>query len=258
MSSPQRIGTTSAKPVLGYWSVRGLAAQLRYMLKYAEVDFEDDLYPQVFDENATGYNRWNGDAWWTVYDKKGLEMPNLPYFIDGDVKLSMSSAIARYICAKWKPELLGRTPAEQGYAAMVEMALVDANSEFDSIAFSVEGTSEKMREASKEHLAPVHKFLGEKPFLCGDAVTFVDFILFEMIDKCQAGYIWDGKFFAEFPAFEAYFARIEALPNVMGKEERASYGTFSGWRAKLGGAGEDMFERYKQIGKYAPAAAEER
>lgn len=46
---------------------------------------------------------------------EGMPFPNLPYFLDGDVKLAQASAIQRYICHKWKPELLGRTPAEAGW-----------------------------------------------------------------------------------------------------------------------------------------------
>jgi hypothetical protein len=33
------------KPILGYWEIRGLAAQIRYMFAYCEVDFEDLMYP---------------------------------------------------------------------------------------------------------------------------------------------------------------------------------------------------------------------
>ena len=37
----------------------------------------------------------------------GLDFPNLPYFKDGDLSLTESIAIHRYIADKWKPELLG-------------------------------------------------------------------------------------------------------------------------------------------------------
>ena len=36
-----------------------------------------------------------------------MGLPNLPYFIDGEVKVSETMAIMRYICGKYKPELLG-------------------------------------------------------------------------------------------------------------------------------------------------------
>ena len=45
-----------------------------------------------------------------------LDFPNLPYFIDGDVKLSQSNAILRYIARKH--DMLGKTDKEK---AMVDM-----------------------------------------------------------------------------------------------------------------------------------------
>ena len=32
------------KPILGYWNIRGLAAQIRYMFAYCKVDFDDVMY----------------------------------------------------------------------------------------------------------------------------------------------------------------------------------------------------------------------
>jgi glutathione S-transferase len=44
-----------------------------------------------------------------------LEFPNLPYLIDGDFKLTESSAIAKYIIHRsGKNELLGRNSQDQG------------------------------------------------------------------------------------------------------------------------------------------------
>ena len=40
----------------------------------------------------------------------GLDFPNLPYFIDGDVRITETVAIHKYIAGKWGPELLGDTP----------------------------------------------------------------------------------------------------------------------------------------------------
>jgi len=173
------------KPVLGYWSVRGLGAQIRYILKHCQVDFEEELFPQTFDENAEGYDRWNRDEWMKRKFELGLDFPNLPFFIDGDVKLVQASAIQRYICHKWKPELLGRTPTEVGYAAMLEGQLSDLNGALDKIAFFPDGTREALKECTQTRLEPIYKFLGEKPFLVGEHVTFVDFVLFEMLVRCR-------------------------------------------------------------------------
>ena len=97
--------------------MRGLGAQIRYLLKYCQVDFAEELFPQTFDDSAEGYDRWNRDEYLARKAElvaAGMPFPNLPYFLDGEVKLAQASAIQRYICHKWKPELLGKTPEEAG------------------------------------------------------------------------------------------------------------------------------------------------
>ena len=71
-----------------------------------------------------------------------------------------------------------------------------------------------VKECCKEHLEPIHAFLGKKDlgtgeskkFLAGQNITFVDFVLFEFIDKCNDRHMWDGTFFQTFPLFEALLA----------------------------------------------------
>jgi len=50
-----------------------------------------------------------------------MTLPNLPYLIDEDgaVKLTESMAIMKYICAKWRPELLIRDPIMFANAEMI-------------------------------------------------------------------------------------------------------------------------------------------
>jgi glutathione S-transferase len=93
------------KPTLGYWKIRGLAQQIRYLLSYVKVEWNEvnyEAYP-----NADG--TWDRTEWTNVKSTVGDKMafPNLPYFFDGDLKLSETNAIMRHICRKHKPELLG-------------------------------------------------------------------------------------------------------------------------------------------------------
>ena len=81
---------------LGYWGIRGLAQVPRFLLHYSGVEFENSTYTQ-------------GERWFKD-DKQnlGLHFPNLPYLVDDGYNISESGAIQRYICSKWKPELLGK------------------------------------------------------------------------------------------------------------------------------------------------------
>ena len=92
-----------SRPVVGYWKIRGLASTIRYLMHYAEVDFEDVMY------EFSPAPEWSRDSWLSVKPTLGFDFPNLPYFIDGDFKLTESAAIFKYICHKWAKELLGTT-----------------------------------------------------------------------------------------------------------------------------------------------------
>ena len=66
---------------LGYWGIRGAAQVSRLLLAYTGAKWENVAYNDP--------NKWFGD------DKVnlGLDFPNLPYLIDGDIKISESTAI---------------------------------------------------------------------------------------------------------------------------------------------------------------------
>lgn len=81
---------------LGYYNLRGLAQPIRFLLAYLGLKYTDKQY--ITREE------------WFENDKKhlGLEFPNLPYYIDENIKLTESSAIAIYLIKKNKRnELLG-------------------------------------------------------------------------------------------------------------------------------------------------------
>lgn len=82
----------STRPVLGYWKIRGLAAQIRYMFYFLNVDFEDKLY-EVHGETPD----WDRSEWLDEKFSLGLEFPNLPYLIDGETKITETVAIMQYI-----------------------------------------------------------------------------------------------------------------------------------------------------------------
>lgn len=70
---------------LGYWGTRGRAQVARLLLAYTGAQWEDVVY--------------SDPAQWFGNDKLnlGFDFPNLPYLIDGDLKISEAIAIERYI-----------------------------------------------------------------------------------------------------------------------------------------------------------------
>ncbi len=69
-------------PILGYWKIRGLAHQIRFQLEYLGVPYDEKLYEQG---DAPGFEI---DSWLSEKHTLGMEFPNLPYFIDGDLKIT--------------------------------------------------------------------------------------------------------------------------------------------------------------------------
>ena len=74
------------------------------MLHYLNVEYNEKLY--VLGDAPD----FNPQEWATVKFTLGMEFPNLPYYVDGDYKLSETVAIMKYIAAKHDDKLRGRTP----------------------------------------------------------------------------------------------------------------------------------------------------
>ena len=117
-------------------------------------------------------------------DKKwkiGLAFPNLPYLISGHFSLTETSAIMKYLCERHKPELLGETPEERGLSMMVENVLMEVQKAFspcyttDDKEAVIKGVTEKFK--------PVVEYLGDKHFIIGNKISWVDFYLFEFTCK---------------------------------------------------------------------------
>ena len=85
------------KPTVGYWGIRGLGAYVRMTLEAAGVSYNNKLY-------TTGED-------WFGQDKPNspVLLPNLPYYIDGDIAVSESDSCVRVAARLHKPELLGKT-----------------------------------------------------------------------------------------------------------------------------------------------------
>jgi glutathione S-transferase len=105
--------TTTNLPVLGYWPVRGRAAAIRYLFGYLGLEFKEEIYEQG---PAPDFSK---ASWFDQKFNLGLDFPNLPYLIDGNVKLTESKAILKYIARKWDKKLLGRNEVEFGIAEML-------------------------------------------------------------------------------------------------------------------------------------------
>ena len=140
----------------------------------------------------------------------GLDFPNLPYLVDGDFKLSESKSIMKYFCRKHDPSLLGRNPTEVATADMVSRVHDDLHKKITVHCFNGDRVA-LMTDVNKAS-AQLATFLGEKTFLAGDKLTFVDFSIFEMLDHFNI--LTEGQTFREWPNLAAFFDRVKTQDGV--------------------------------------------
>ena len=193
------------KVTLGYWKIRGLASSIRYLLEHCNVQYDQDFYIQG-DAPEFSRNDW--------LDKKltlNLDFPNLPYFIDGTLKFTESQAIMRYICNKWNPELLGKSNADKAQVDMLSGVIRDTYGPVISHCYG-DGNKLKLVEESFASVSMIVKYLGNKKFLVGDYVTFVDFIFYEFLELVD--FVSEGKVHAESPTLKAYKENVEKLEKM--------------------------------------------
>ena len=70
------------------------------IFSYSGVEFEDEML-------ICG-SCWFGKDKFSL----GLDFPNLPYYVDGDVKVTQSNAILRFIARKYDNKMLGTNMTE--------------------------------------------------------------------------------------------------------------------------------------------------
>ena len=197
------------KPTTVYWDICGLGQCPRYALEIAGVDYVD-VRIDAGDAASPSYKAlWLEEAKPKKIKGSGLLFPNLPYYLDGKVKLAQSNAILRH---------LGRTYGLMGDAAHAVDVVLDQATDLDN---SITGpcyrdfASLKVAFATTlpEKLDAWVECLGDKPFMTGAAVTVGDLKIYEALRKialiCEAHAL---KTLEPYPTLAAFVARVEAIP----------------------------------------------
>ncbi|KAF8785293.1 glutathione S-transferase Mu 1-like [Argiope bruennichi] len=198
-----------SKPIVGYWDIRGLAEPIRYLLHFKNVDFEDKRYPP-------------GDrsTWEKVKFSLNLDFPNLPYYIDGNIRLTQSNTILRYLAGKYG--LDGNTEEEKLRVSLAEQQITDFRDSFINVIYNENFEKLKPEFLPKvpAQLKLVENFLGNRKYLAGDTLTYVDFMAYDTLDF----YLYlIPNVLADFPALKDYHLRIRNLPELQGYLKSSTY-----------------------------------
>ena len=154
--------------ILGYWNLKARAEATRILLAHTKQDYKEEN-PQSFEE------------WGKQKSAMDFDFPNLPYLKDGDLKLTNSKVIFRYIAERsGDNSLLGNNPKERARISM----FTDVLEELFTINFKTIGSDDALKtyqglldKTIVPFLTQLEKVASDDSFLLGN-LTVCDFKLY--------------------------------------------------------------------------------
>jgi len=193
--------------ILGYWNIRGLAQPIRLLLEYAKIPYEDKRY------TAQGPPSWSRKEWTDVKFTLGFDFPNLPYLIDGTLKITQSSAIIRYVARK--ADMMPTNNLELAQLDMLESEIADFRERFVEVCYQSQDVFEKKKlshfQNLPEHLQRFQQFLSSRKWLNGERISHVDFMFYEMLSAHSAMF---PDLLNSYPALKNFKDTFESLPQL--------------------------------------------
>nr|CDS31522.1 glutathione S transferase [Hymenolepis microstoma] len=198
-------------PTLGYWDIRGLAEQIRLLLRYLKVEYQEKLYKPG---PAPDYDR---GEWMAEKFNLGLPFPNLPYYIDGDFRISQSSAILEYIADTHN--MIPNCKKQRAILHMVMNDVMDFRLSFARMCYSPDFETLKVdfMKTLPDKLKKYEDYLGDRKWLSGDKINYPDFNLCEILNQLKK---FEPSCLEDFHKLKAYLNNFENLPEL--KEYMAS------------------------------------
>ncbi|CAB9505101.1 S-transferase Mu [Seminavis robusta] len=177
----------NGKPTLVYWDIVGIVHPLRMALATANVEWNDVrmVCGQSKDSQA------NKKEWFqakkVLQEKKILEFPNLPYYLDTDVQLVQTDAILRYLGNKFN--LMGNGTVQVHRADMLMEEARDLDSTIVRLSYEEGGPAVAKWLCSsdlRDKLQVWDELIrASGAFVTGSTITVVDFKLYTFLYKFQ-------------------------------------------------------------------------
>ncbi|KAK8739206.1 hypothetical protein OTU49_003532 [Cherax quadricarinatus] len=191
-------------PVFGYWKIRGLGQSIRLLLEYLGMDYEEKFY------NFGPAPDFDRSEWLNEKFKLGLDLPNLPYYIDGDIKITQSHAILRHLGRQ--NNMCGKTEKDKIKVDMLEHQAMDIRMVYARFAYMNYPTEkDQYLKDIKTIVKAVSDLLGSQPWFAGDQITFPDFLIYELLSVHLE---LDPTCLDNANNLKEYVKRFEQLPNI--------------------------------------------
>ncbi|CAG2115497.1 unnamed protein product [Medioppia subpectinata] len=196
-------------PTIGYYKTRGLAQPIRLLLAYKGVKFIDKYYGNFGDKNLDD----NPADWLADKTILGLEFPDLPYYIDGPLKLTQSTAIMRHLARKHG--LMATDETGLGRQDLLEQQLLDirmgiivnngVNHGYDTVI------AQHIIAGRSPQLDRLSRFLGARQWFTGNCINYVDFLAYEVLDWLR---LFSTGTVDEYQNLCQFMVRFESLPPI--------------------------------------------
>lgn len=154
---------------------------------------------------------YDRSQWLSEKFKLGLDFPNLPYLIDGSHKITQSNAILRYLARKHN--LCGETEEERIRVDILENQAMDTRIQLAMVCYSPDFEKKKPEylEGLPDKMKLYSEFLGKQPWFAGNKVTYVDFLVYDVLDQHR---IFEPKCLDAFPNLKDFMGRFEGLKKI--------------------------------------------
>lgn len=175
------------------------------ILEYAGAEYKDTQY------SCGPAPEFDRSAWTSVKYTLGLEFPNLPYLIDGDIKITQSNAILRYLGRKF--DLDGKTEVDKVRVDMMCDNAMDFRNGFVRLCYNPK--FDDLKDDYVKNLEGTLKgfsdFLGNRQYFATDYLTYPDFHMYEMLYSHKQ---LAPEVVGKFANLIAFIERVEKLPKM--------------------------------------------
>ncbi|CAG0904243.1 unnamed protein product [Cyprideis torosa] len=188
----------------GYWKTRA------YLLEYVGEPYEMKWY------DFGSPPDYKGEDWYKEKFTLGLDFPNIPYYIDGDTKLTQPLAIMLYIARK--NELDESTEEEKQLVDMSELQAQDLRMELVQLFYKNWNEEAKRAFLNPDEKGSLPSYLKlfssrlqDSKFLVGEHVTHPDFILYESLEWALFAF---PDCLDQYSVIQNYHQRLYNLPSM--------------------------------------------
>ena len=144
-------------------------------------------------------------------DSIGLDFPNVPYIVDGDVKITDPLAIMVYLCHAYAPELLGQSIQQKAEIDMLHMQLKDIRSAMIGQCYISNDRANLKKNALTKSEALI-KHIEGRQYVAGENLTYLDFIFLELFDFID--FASEYTFYNSNEKVSNYATRIKLVPQI--------------------------------------------